>query len=73
MSLTWCKYWFVSRSCFRTMPSPLPITQRPAVRLSADVDRATADRVDRLAARYRVKRAEIVRAMVRQALEQQQA
>lgn len=54
------------------MPVPLPITPQKQVRLSADVDRATADRIDRLAADYRVPRAELLRAMVRQALEQQQ-
>lgn len=53
------------------MPTPLPITPPKAIRLSADVDRATAERIDRLAAQYRVPRAEMVRAMVRQALEQQ--
>ena len=54
------------------MPAPLPITPTKAVRLSADVDRRTADQIDRLAAQYRVPRAELVRAMVRQALEQQE-
>ncbi len=54
------------------MPAPLPITPAKAIRLSADVDRATADRLDRLAAQYRVPRAEVLRAMVRQALEQQE-
>jgi len=51
----------------------LPVTPAKAVRLSADVARATADRVDRLAAQYRVPRAELLRAMVRLALDQQQS
>ena len=54
------------------MPAPLPITPAKAIRLSADVDRATANRIDRLAAQYRVPRAELLRAMVRQALEAQE-
>jgi predicted transcriptional regulator len=54
------------------MPVPLPITPAKAIRLSADVDRATADRIDRLAAQYRVPRAELLRAMVRHSLAQQE-
>jgi metal-responsive CopG/Arc/MetJ family transcriptional regulator len=54
------------------MPAPLPITQAKAVRLSADVDQRTADEINRLAAQYRVPRAELLRAMVRLALEQQE-
>ena len=54
------------------MPAPLPITPLKQVRLSADVDAGTASRIDRLAAQYRVPRAELLRAMVRQALEQQE-
>ena len=54
------------------MPAPLPITPLKQVRLSADVDAGTASRIDRLAAQYRVPRAELLRAMVRQALDQQE-
>lgn len=54
------------------MPAPLPITPQKQVRLSADVDRVTADRIDQLAADYRVPRAELLRAMVRQALDMQE-
>ncbi len=54
------------------MPAPLPVTPAKQIRLSADVDRATAQRIDRLAAQYRVPRAELLRAMVRQALQQQE-
>jgi len=54
------------------VPTPLPITPPKAIRLTADVDHVTAARVDALAARYRVKRAAVVRAMVIQALEQQE-
>ncbi len=54
------------------MPVPLPITPAKAIRLSTDVDQATAASVDALAARYRVPRAELLRAMVRQALSQHQ-
>ncbi len=52
---------------------PLPITPQKQIRLAADVDAATASRIDLLAAKYRVPRAEVLRAMVRQALEQQEA
>ncbi|MBM5785505.1 MAG: CopG family transcriptional regulator [Cyanobacteria bacterium K_DeepCast_35m_m1_288] len=55
-----------------TVPVPLPITPAKAIRLSADIDAATAERIDRLAAQYRVPRAELLRAMVRQALQQQE-
>ena len=54
------------------MPLSLPITPFKQVRLSADVDRGTANRIDALAARYRVPRAELLRAMVRQVLDSQQ-
>jgi len=54
------------------VPAPLPITPAKAIRLSADIDAATAERIDRLAAQYRVPRAELLRAMVRQALHQQE-
>ena len=54
------------------MPVPLPITPAKVIRLSADIDAATADRIDRLAAHYRVPRAELLRAMVRQALDAQE-
>lgn len=48
----------------------IPLTPAKPVRLAADIDAATANRIDRLAAQYRVPRAELLRAMVRQALEQ---
>ena len=54
------------------MPLTLPITPIKQVRLSADVDRATAKRIDALAAQYHVPRAELLRAMVRQVLDSQQ-
>ena len=53
------------------MPA-LPLTPAKPVRLAADIDRQTADQIDALAARYRVPRAEVLRTMVRQALEQQE-
>jgi hypothetical protein len=54
------------------MPAPLSITPLKQVRLSADVDHVTAARVDALAAEYRVPRAELLRAMVREVLQQQE-
>lgn len=54
------------------MPTPLPITPQKQVRLAADVDRDLADRVDAVAAQYQVPRAEVLRAMVRQALAEQE-
>ena len=54
------------------MPIPLPVKLPKQVRLSADVDRAVAARVDAIAARYRVSRAETLRAMVLQALASQE-
>jgi hypothetical protein len=53
------------------MPSTTLTLAKP-VRLAADIDRSTADRIDALAARYRVPRAELLRAMVRHGLEQLQ-
>jgi len=54
-----------------TVTAPLPVSPAKAIRMSTDVDRSTANRVDRLAAQYQVPRAELLRAMVRLALEQQ--
>lgn len=51
------------------MIKPLPITPAKPVRLAADIDAATATRIDQLAAHYGVPRAELLRAMVRQALD----
>ena len=52
--------------------SSQPFSPAKPVRLAADIDAATANRIDRLAAQYRVPRAELLRAMVRQALDAQE-
>ena len=51
----------------------MPSAIRPAkpVLLAADVDRSTAERFDRLARKFDVPRAELLREMVRQGLDKQ--
>ena len=72
VSLIWHQYRTDHCSETRSMPIPLPVKLPKQVRLSADVDRAVAARVDAIAARYRVSRAETLRAMVLQALASQE-
>ncbi len=54
------------------MTVQLPVRPSRDVRLSCDIDQPTAARVDALAAAYRVRRAELLRAMVIFALAHQE-
>jgi metal-responsive CopG/Arc/MetJ family transcriptional regulator len=47
-----------------------PLTLAKPVRLAADIDARTAQRIDRLAAEHQIPRAELIRALVRHALDQ---
>ena len=53
--------------------TPLPVSPRRDVRMTTDVDRATADQIDAFVARYSVPRAEVLRALIKQALQQHEA
>ena len=55
------------------MTASLPIRPMQPCRVSTDVDRQTAQRLDALARQYGVRRSEVVRAAIKKALDQHES